>query len=84
MRKVKLDTASVGSVHGTLGIVRDASTGRRIAEAETLSPHGFTGAALDSAREIAEARGWTVVATIRRDVERRAGRRTRLGIEIAE
>lgn len=60
MRTVVIDTATVGQFFGTVGVVKDARTGRKVAEAKYVRPYGFVSAALDDARTLAEDRGWTI------------------------
>lgn len=61
MRKVTLDTRPVGLNFGTVGVVRDAKTGRKIAESATTRPVGHTRGAISDAQRVAWRHGWTVV-----------------------
>lgn len=60
-RPVYVDFQTVGIGFACVGIVRDARTREKIAEASDVRPHGFTRAALDDARDIVERHGWTEV-----------------------
>lgn len=61
MKKVTLSWRTVGSYFATVGLVKDECRKRILAEASTIRPYGFTGPAVDDARQIAEANGWEVV-----------------------
>ena len=59
-RKVTIKTRTVGQYFATCGVIRDARTGRKLAEGQEV-PYQFTAAAVDRARAEAERRGWVVV-----------------------
>lgn len=59
-RLVRIETRTVGQSFGTVGIVRDAKTGEKLAESETVRPYGYTYSAARDADEIAQDRGWQV------------------------
>ena len=59
-RIVTVTTRTAGQSFGTVGVVKDARTGRKIVECDTTRPYGFTAAALDDARALAARKGWTV------------------------
>ena len=60
-RAVTLSTVTIGQHFGTAGLVRDARTGRKLAQTETVGL-GHRAAAILRAEEIAAKRGWTVVS----------------------
>lgn len=66
-RPVYVDFRTEGISFACRGIVRDARTRQKIAEAEGIRPHGFTRAALDDARAVVAEHGWTEVEPNRAD-----------------
>lgn len=59
-RNVRITTRTVGQHFGTCAVVKDAKTGRKLAEGET-KPYGFTAAAVANGEDIAKKNGWTVL-----------------------
>jgi len=59
-RKVICTTRDEGVNFGTIGVVRDAKSGRKLAETG-IKPYRSSGAII-SAEALAEQRGWTVVS----------------------
>lgn len=60
-RRVKIETREVGQAFGCCAVIRDARTGRKLAETDDVRPYGFTAAAYGDGERLAEQRGWTVV-----------------------
>ncbi len=58
---VRIETKTVGQHFGTSGGIRDAKTGRKLAETERTYPYQFNAAAYAGAEDLAAKRGWTVV-----------------------
>lgn len=56
---VTVETQSVGQSFGCCGVVRSQRTGRKLAETR-LYPHGFDAAAMMSAEDLAESRGYVL------------------------
>jgi hypothetical protein len=59
---VTIHSATVGQNFGSVGIVRDAKTKKKLAEADDVRPYGFDSAALGDAEALAKKNGWTVQA----------------------
>jgi hypothetical protein len=62
-KTVRIETCNVGQNFGTVGVVRDARTGRKLAVTDDTYPLGFTAAACAAAEALAERKGWTVLAS---------------------
>lgn len=62
-RRVIVEARAVGVAFGCVGVVRDAKSRRKLAESDTVRPHGFAANAVTDAEQIAAARGWTVATT---------------------
>jgi hypothetical protein len=60
-KTVTIETSEVGASFGTCAVIRDARTGRKLAETATTRPLGYTAAAYRDGEALAEARGWVVV-----------------------
>ncbi len=58
-RKVRIETRSVGDAFGCCGIVRDAKSGRKLAETDTY-PNGCEQSARSAAKRIAQERGYEI------------------------
>ncbi len=61
MRKVTCTTRDEGIHFGTIGVIRDAKSGRKLAETG-LKPYQSS-AAIISAEALAAARGWQVATS---------------------
>ena len=57
MTNVTIKTRTVGQSFGTVGVLCDARTGRKVAVTETVRPYGFTAAAVADAEELAARLG---------------------------
>jgi hypothetical protein len=58
--KVVIKTATVGQNFGTVGLVCDARSGRKLAETADTYPLGFVTAARAGAEALAKKNGWTL------------------------
>lgn len=61
MRTGNIQVREVGQAFGCVGVVRDAESGRKLAQTRVY-PHGFNGNASAGAERIALSKGWTVRA----------------------
>lgn len=59
-RQVILAHRPVGECFATVGVVKDAETGRTLAVTGEV-PYGFAGAAIQKAEVLAARKGWSVV-----------------------
>jgi hypothetical protein len=59
-KRVTVESRSVGQSFACVGVVRDATTGRKLAECEDVRPYGYDWSAQEDARALAERRGWAV------------------------
>lgn len=66
-RSVYIDFRTEGLTLACRGVVRDARTREKIAEADDVRPRGFQRAALQDARELVRERGWVEVKPNRDD-----------------
>ena len=60
-KNVRIETRTVGQFFATCGVIRDARTGRKLAETDDV-PYGFTASAFSAAEALAEKKGWNVVS----------------------
>jgi len=58
---VCITVRTVGIHFACCGVIRDAKTGRQLAETEEIYPYGFRLNAIEGATRLALERGWTIV-----------------------
>lgn len=61
-RTVRIEVVEVGQAFGCCAILRDARTGRRLAETDDVRPYGFRSNAYRDGERMAASNGWTVAS----------------------
>lgn len=60
-KHVYLVTRTVGQSFGTVGVVREVGSRRKLAESDKVRPFGFIHVALNDAEHVAAQHGWIVL-----------------------